>query len=916
MTKVGQVEITSPEPYRWGSGEDGDVYWSHNGEVTFSGMDSTIRGLFNYGDGESYGSGTSGYIKFFPKLGFWAVAIDGEFENTTQYRYRASYNGTVGSDPNTRGVTTYYRYKWDGTNWCFQKVDNGIRYVAAISDALFNMAHGEYVDDAETTVTNILKLPTSVSLSDGFWGASAPSWEDSGESHGVSTSTINTYISELDSITYTYASDLHKSWRLPGGIYQFKNLFISDDVYVPVHSKNYFHQAVVIFATGQVVFGERVIMDSNPGGTNLGRKRSARTTSGIWRAGITRTSGSTYYKWSISTVTSEGQYAISCGGGGGGGGHNGYGGRGAPSNRAAFKYYKNHGLELGSDVLELGYPVPNSGTTVATKNGGGRSGRTGFGVSQAIVDKLKSEFNYSARKVHDSNGTLIDRDDFPLTCGGDGGDGAYYNYESGSYETSKKGRGGQGGGMIGIVAPKVIFPIWTNTSDNDDDNATAACLYACGQSKEVSTSGQGFTTGNKFYIIGMDEDSPIQSGQGGRLAGGDSLDDPPNAMNSRHSATGKAGKGSGAGGGGAGGLVYIIYNELTGHPTIRTYGGYGGRTLDISGSNDGAIGGAGGEGYFMLGHKSLQTGPVTWRMEGSHGMKLGKAIKVDFRGEQDLGHTSNTTDQVYWPRIEYYYPFGIDSTLTADWVQSSDSEFFTNDGDGFTTGASNTYGVTGTHRAGGYAYADDTNDAAGDWFWFHENSVDGTVHQVAVKMGSGKLPNHQDTFDLWMRPTGPLGHSYTSSGAGSDNNFYYTSDGTATGTPTPGHVLDVTYDGSDGGAVLSDYYFRMNVFQVGDWDQHAHYIYLEIPVSFPLDAVNNVVAFTVKDSQNQVWRFERGNSKDSNNEVNKYEFRYKRLYDRYGKQGLRWPYASNSHKDNGTSAITLPDVGYGVDIVQ
>ena len=229
-----------------------------------------------------------------------------------------------------------------------------------------------------------------------------------------------------------------------------------------------------------------------------------------------------------------------------------------------------------------------------------------------------------------------ERDDYPITAGGDGGEGgtAYlWWFRAPDTVARVGGAGGTGGGMITIIAPTIEF-------------GADCLLYARGASREPTAKG--------LPEDGRNAQSPTEPGFGGAFMGGTGSAD---GMNADHY-TYKEGPGAGAGGGGGGGLVVLVYTRLKGgDPTIRVYRGRGGTTA--GGGNTGGLGGFGADGYFLMGKRNRDRGPITWEKEGGAGIKNNTRIEASrHRGSPSAADGTNSLSRYASSGfVERYYDF-------------------------------------------------------------------------------------------------------------------------------------------------------------------------------------------------------------------------------------------------------------------
>lgn len=386
---------------------------------------------------------------------------------------------------------------------------------------------------------------------------------------------------------------------------------------------------IIIFATKSITFGEGVRLNACAAGTNTGN---------FGDSGWTRVEDppNEYQKNNIN--------AFSTGGGGGGGGANWTADRGTASQQ---KYYRRTRL-MGT--VPIGDPIETGGAAsggYGGKNALGGGGSDGSSASTTAISFMKS-FGYTMKGKYSLNDNT-DTDDFPILNGGTSGKGGH----QGNFRTYYGNNGGQnlaGAGCIVLVAPKIIFPETPIENDflqlNGDSRngpydgadsagyeSAATLLYARGESRRAGSDSSG---------------GSVQPGQGERSAYEAGVGGAYNSLNpdgSRGTGSYHDG-GGGSGGGGAGGSVVIIYNNLRGHPTIRTYGGQMGYTPARGAGNRGGAGGLGGNGYYLIGWKGIQNGEIAWVHEGHCGMRRGVPI------------TARYTNQSYWDRRNRGPAFG------------------------------------------------------------------------------------------------------------------------------------------------------------------------------------------------------------------------------------------------------------------
>jgi len=444
-----------------------------------------------------------------------------------------------------------------------------------------------------------------------------------------------TDITTIDRLRWGDGSDGDATWsgtdQYRHGVYQFNNLTIADGTEIVITdvsggqrnngSANYIKKSLIIFAQGKVTFGKNVVINGNRYGTNTGRNDY-----NGWRSELYQESWTNAHNANRSTASVDNDtFAITTGAGGGGGGRNRRGaGQGYASNQAEMKYYKNFGTSVVGNISAIG--GPNMGYTAhggtAGYNGSGGQGANGYNVDTALKNHLKEDYGYTTRQVAAPAGV---RDDFPIAPGGLGGLGGR-GHQNEPYQDSSQGRGGNGGGQICIVAQEIEFPTIGNSIDGE-----RTLLHVQGEAHHP-----------KDLLGDLDHHSVREKGQGGRKAGGDGDHEQMNSKASRGRGSSIFGSGAGAGGGGGGGTVQIVFNKMTGHPTIRCWGGNGGNNRG-RGSNAGARGGRGGHGHYMFGWKAIQHGPITWIQDGNYGIKAGKNISnVDTGG---AGRTNVPTAQ-------------------------------------------------------------------------------------------------------------------------------------------------------------------------------------------------------------------------------------------------------------------------------
>ena len=368
----------------------------------------------------------------------------------------------------------------------------------------------------------------------------------------------------------TWSGQLQRS-----GVYQFTTLNISSNTFINITTSGNFKNGLVIFATNKVTIGDDVVINSSPGTNNY--QKNVRGTGGIWKANGADIS------WG---------YSFTGGGGGGGGGCNCCGQNGTVGNNPALFYTNN----LGTSFTNLAFdPGGAAGYGAGRCNALGFNGGNSSVHGSASAAHIKQYYNFTGGKHKDSGGNFQDRDDFPVTSGGDGGRGGYqYSSLSGN-----RGTGGQGAGMIQIIAPRIEF-------------GQRVLLYARGQSREPAID-----------LTGTAPDAPTESGFGGQGAGGSNFGSTNHGMNAQRSGDG----GGGAGGAGGGGFVGLVYSKRVGIPTVRVYSAQGGMTA--AGGNRGGRGGNGAYGLILFGYRNVNSGPITWEYEDSNGIKDNKRITIN-----------------------------------------------------------------------------------------------------------------------------------------------------------------------------------------------------------------------------------------------------------------------------------------------
>lgn len=371
----------------------------------------------------------------------------------------------------------------------------------------------------------------------------------------------------------TWSGNITKS-----GVYQFTTLNITQNTLVNITTSGNFKNGLVIFATNRVIIGDDVVINSSPG-TNRYRYHVLGDTDGIWKA-------------SHADITWA--YSFTGGGGGGAGGCNCCAENGQAGNNPSLYYSQN----LGNNFTNVAFnPGGSASGGIRDCNALGGNGGDASSLSNGSKsnDFIKANYNFTAGKHKQSDGTIIDRDDFPITSGGDGGRGGY---QTSSY-LSNRGNGGQGAGMIQIIAPRIEF-------------GQRVLLYARGQSREPAID-----------LSGTEQWAPTEPGFGGQGAGGSNFGLANHGMNAQRQGDG----GGGAGGAGGGGLVALVYSKRIGDPTIRVYTAQPGMTA--GGGNRGGRGGFGAFGLMLMGKRNVNSGPITWERQSSYGIKNDQFISIN-----------------------------------------------------------------------------------------------------------------------------------------------------------------------------------------------------------------------------------------------------------------------------------------------
>jgi hypothetical protein len=308
------------------------------------------------------------------------------------------------------------------------------------------------------------------------------------------------------------------------GIKQYKTLTIADSSVIKVGSVDLLQNGLVVFANREIIIGNSVEINAQPN-SNTYRESTSWRSEGGDRVDDTR-------GWN----------------GGGGGGSYGTNCCGSgdqhTGNDPAFYYTTGSGTSYGSLIADAGSAAAKGVDRCNTSGGNGSSG------ASAQSSWITDNFGFTLA-------TVSSRDDFPVVHGGDGGQGGQYSTCS---EYVSGGRGGTGGGMILLVAPKITF-------------GTGVELNAYGNTRDEGGGANGASGKNM---------AGYRNGDGG----------------------------SGAGGAGGGGLVAVVYNAKTGTYTADASGGVGG--LSPSGGNRGGSGGNGGAGVTLDGQRGYMAGSITW----------------------------------------------------------------------------------------------------------------------------------------------------------------------------------------------------------------------------------------------------------------------------------------------------------------
>ena len=716
MSRHGQVEITTPEPYRWGDGSDGShIYGPTEYSVRINHAPSAEIALEMAEDWPQLYVSTSGtttyvettisnnYNASTPGANITALLINGA-------TYRAG--GPTNADSTEIGsagwfvgkkvwVPTYqdtglplpldYFFVWNestalsdgvssqGKKWGgwelvkkFTNSDNTIFFRRVFSreskvpygvtpfTRMYISNHSTYpyaerVAASTTTGYTFKPLwyadPYFYVGGDGYNAQFTNNFMEwiyfEGE---INSSTALSENAGIGKFYRTYQSSSPKN---------FTNVVIRDNTELSTGTDG---KPIIIFATESITFGAGVRINSTNKGTNTGRNSTG----------------------NIDAPPNNPQ-VFTGGAGGGGGGANGSAQAGQGGQSKSWGVTKNgthyfHTYETGG-----GGGGGYGGRNALGGNGGSGSSSSTLARTfmKALGYTMKGKYNLMPPVAGIS--TATDYDDFAVLFGGRGG---YGGYQYSSYNNG--GKGARGGGSIILVAPEIIFPEAPYLSNSIVGAASrsgagggeggayyqsdATLLYARGQ---TATSGSN----NGTTHAGQGVSSCYEEGIGGSVSGY-SMD-----------GTRRGDGGGGSGGGGGGGSVVVVYNKLRGHPTIRTYGGESGYTQ--GGGNRGGGGGVGGHGYYLIGYKGKQNGPIQWVKEGAYGMKRGIHISsLQITGDRRSRNPS--PGEVY---SSSQWPY-----LNSDGLYQSTS----NDGDG-------TGDVAGGGSSGGDTGSSNNQGQAGDY---------------------------------------------------------------------------------------------------------------------------------------------------------------------------------------------------------
>jgi len=693
MSRHGQVEITTPEPYRWGDGSDGShVYGpieyevkqtynpgqplngiiassyphfdsaSQDGvkwvETTITATDTASPGYRSTMSTATYHAGSDGSeiesAGFFVGKKAWvAVSI---YDNTPLgldyfflWNESTTYNnGVLSADRRWGGWELVTLYTSGGNSFYRRMLSRESKVPFGVTPFTRMYLSGQnlypYADRVSASVANEYSY-RGIWYEDPFYAS-----DPTATTRKVFSDNFFEYIYFEGRPRSGGSIDENCSYYSNAGIGKFINAKINGtknftDVVIRDNTElvsNHYPARIIIFATKSITFGAGVRINANNKGTRTGRNS----------------------KDNMPSQSSTGQ-VFAGGGGGGGGGANWSAEAGSSGAGKSYKRTIDEGATPSGSTISTSSGASGGGGGSDRAGGNGSNGSSADGTARAFM----KSFKYTMKgKYGLAAAPYQNYDDFPVLVGGISGRGGH-QLPLGSFfaHMNNGGLNACGGGCIILVAPIIRFadapninthgyeiedaPSYENTlstpiplgkrSDqsttlggynSDHYQSDATLLYARGQ-------GRGATSHSESSTPGAGSASCYEEGVGGGQSG--------TSMNGTRGSDG----GGGSGGGGAGGSVVVIYNTLYGHPTIRTYGGQSGSTP--GGGNRGGGGGHGGHGYYLIGWKGKQNGAISWVKEGSYGMRRGVHITSVVEPQGDPRSTSQAPYEQYdttvWP---------------------------------------------------------------------------------------------------------------------------------------------------------------------------------------------------------------------------------------------------------------------------
>jgi len=709
MSRHGQVEITTPEPYRWGDGSDGShVYGpieyevkqtynpgqpksgiiassfphfdpaSQDGvkwvETTITATDTASPGYRSTMSTATYHAGLDGSeiesAGFFVGKKAWvAVSI---YDNTPLgldyfflWNESTTYNnGVLSAGRRWGGWELVTLYTSGGTSFYRRMLSRESKVPFGVTPFTRMYLSGQnlypYADRVSASVASEYSYR-------GIW------YEDPFYTSDPASAVRKLFADNFFEYIYFEgrprsggSTDENCSYYSSAGIGKFINAKINGtknftDVVIRDNTElvpTGYPGRVIIFATKSITFGAGVRINANPTGTRTG----ANTTSDFGSAAA--------YSQIFST-----------GGGGGGGGANSRSltATGGTSTALSYKRTIDEGANVSGSVVQS---ASGAGGGYRGNNSSGANGVSGRSADGTAVSFMKS-FGYTMKgKYGLAADPYANNDDFPVLYGGVSGAGGKggivsTSVSSGSswrrstitYDGVPGGKNATGAGCIVLVAPIIRFADAPNLktggvaveSAGDVSNSYYLAPIPMGKRSDQSSGASGGTNSAYYqsdatllYARGQGRGSSDNSNAYTPGSGSSSCYEEGvgggqngNSLNGTRSGDG----GSASGGGGAGGSVVVIYNTLYGHPTIRTYGGQSGSTG--GGGNRGGGGGHGGHGYYLIGWKGKQNGEISWVKEGNYGMRRGIHITSVVEPQGDLRSTSRAPYETYgttsWP---------------------------------------------------------------------------------------------------------------------------------------------------------------------------------------------------------------------------------------------------------------------------